>query len=190
MAEPVPPEEPGMPRPSPRSGDDHARPAWLEGIEPDGGEGAAGTPAGPPPLARALPEREDPKPVPWRAAASGVPRLPSLAEPSEHAAAAPVAEGQFPAAAPAAARFHEADDDPGPDDLSGDVRYGGPGAGPLTLPPLSEPWWTVALDTLRTSTRARVIGGVAALALAAAAFALPRAPIGDSLAGIRRHPEL
>src|SRR5438067_2546192 len=54
MAEPVPPEEPGMPRPSPRSGDDHARPAWLEGIEPDGGEGAAGTPAGPPPPAAAF----------------------------------------------------------------------------------------------------------------------------------------
>lgn len=117
-------------------------------------------------------------PVPWKAAASGVPKLPALEIAEPEPASAPPRDVHD---APAPLASHaDTDSDLAP-------PFAAASAGPL-LPPIAEPWWSGALDAVRTSARVRVGALVVVLALAAAGFMARHAHDGVALSSVRRHP--
>jgi hypothetical protein len=147
----------------------------------------AGLPTPPPPEAAPPAEMAGAGPVPWKAAASSVPRLRQQPVSQEPAPAEGSFQGfaqdEIPARGSAmigepAGRLVEA----APDDELG-VR-----SGALALEP---PVWEVWLERLRALPAPLVLGGCAALLLAGVlAFVLrPAEQGGVSLSRIRQHPE-
>jgi len=133
------------------------------------------------------------RPVAWTAAASSIPRLklevaPTEGRPARKAAPEDVARARKPApedAAPARPGARDLEAQGFPDDAP---AASGPAAR-SPLAPLDEPWWIVALEDLRSSSRTQVFVIVALLVAVAAWIFWPHGEPGVSLATIRRHPE-
>lgn len=149
---------------------------------------SAGPPASPPPQVAPQDDKAGEGPVPWKAAASSVPRLRQQPVPQEPA----TTEGSFQGFAQDAmpgrgsakvgeptGRLVEA----APDDEAG------PRAGPLAVEP---PVWEVWLEHARSLPAPLVLGGSAVLLLAVVlVFTLrPGEQASVSLSRIRQHPEV
>ena len=122
------------------------------------------------------------RPVAWTAAASSIPRLKLEVVPTE---SRPARKPAHEDAAPAGPGARDLEAHRFPDDAP---AASGPAAR-SPLAPLDEPWWIVALEDLRSSSRTQVFVIVALLVAVAAWIFWPHGEPGVSLATIRRHPE-
>jgi hypothetical protein len=115
----------------------------------------------------------------WAPVASSVPTL-RLAPTDEHEPVEDEPAGDEPVA-PTSARFHAL---PGRDEDASRAA-----AAPLPLAALQEPWWVIALDSLRSSRPVQigVAGALAALVLIAC-WSWPRGVGTTSLSELRSHP--
>jgi len=148
--------------------------------------GRAVTPPGPvppepvPPAPAAAPESAAGGPVPWKAAASSVPKL--------RQQPAPVPE---PAAADAEFAGFTQDAISGADYGEGDAARSGAQASARSPLSAELPLWEAWLERARALPRPVVIGVAAGVLVVAAlfAFVIPHGPASISLARIRQHPE-
>jgi len=154
--------------------------------------------AGPAPTPGAAPKPS--RPEAWKAAASSVPKLQRV----EDAAAAPRRPAPPPAPKAEPAWAEPAFGATGAREPDGFSDFGGAGSDPvldddpLAVAPaapapqrptaLDEPWWTVAIDTVRTS-RAMQLGVLAALLAVLAWFMWPRSQPTIAIGTIHDHPE-
>jgi hypothetical protein len=180
------------------------RPDWLVGAE-EGAQSEAERDV-PAPVLRLVrpagasdsPAAGKPKPEAWKAAASSVPRLRHVEKEDDDQPIvthrAPHAARPEPEPVRPDLRLHIAgDDEERMDDLTADPLDPAPArtarAAPVRhVPVFEEPWWAVALDTVRTS-RPIQLGGLAAVLAFAAYVMWPRSEPTVSIGTIREHPE-